>query len=282
MQEFLKNEQDKYIYYYNDNELEQFYVYQQMPENNEINMNNKQEFFKRIFREWKSKQINFLLKQITLDIQTYFSEKLNLASSLTEIEILLSILNSKEADTDNEPVEKVYLNDLVSCKNPSFILRDSDVNFSSIPRNNSVPINQSGNFTNNFNVNNNYNSNNYLNSKAKSSGDGENNKLNYSNTVSINDISNSCGNKFTYEDNKTSNLAFKEIDFSFFSNRDDTEKLISYLHQNSKGIEKEMLLYVQEELERNAYLRNESICFLLDTYNSIFNSGNKQKAECII
>ncbi len=283
MQEFLKNEQEKYIYYYNDNEQERFYFYQQMPENTENNLYDKQEFFKRIFCEWKSKQIDFLLQQMTLDIQTYFQEKLDLVSSLAQIENFRSILNSTEPNSNYKSIEKANLNDLNSSKNHNLILYNNINNFTLIQGTNSVQINERKNFTSN-NSNNFNNSNNDNTNKIPLS-NGEKNNLKYCNTVSINDICKSSKNNFINENiyensQKASILPNKEIDFSFFSNRSNTDKLINYLLSFMQGIEKEMLIYVQEELENNTYLRNESIYFLLDSYNSIFNQGKKQRAEC--
>jgi len=274
MQEFLKNEQDKYIYYYNDNELEQFYFYQQMPENyNEINLNKKQDFFKRVFREWKLNQINFLLQQITLDIQTYFPERFELASSLTELEIFRCNLNNKELNANSKSIEKDYLNDLNSFKNPNLILYNNINNFTLIQGNNLIKVDEKQNFSN---VNN-------LNSDENKICNRENNKFN---TVSINDICNECDEKFSKDCNDSFNQkAFKlpnqEIDFLFFSNRLNSEKLIDYLSNYMHGIEKEMLIYIHEELNKNTYLTNESIYFLINSYKSICNLDTKQKSECI-
>jgi hypothetical protein len=274
MQEFLKNEQDKYIYYYNDNELERFNIYQQIPENNnEINLNKKQDFFKRVFREWKLNQINFLVQQITLDIQTYFPEKLDLASSLTELEIFRSILNNKELNANSKSIEKDYLNDLNSFKNPNLILYNNVNNFTLIQGNNSVKVDEKQNFSNVNNLN--FNENNIC-----------NREYNKFNTVSIKDNWNECGEKFSKDCNDSFNqkafkLPNKEIDFSFFSNRLNSEKLIDYLSYYMQGIEKEMLIYIHEELNKNTYLTNESIYFLINSYKTICNLDTKQKSECI-
>lgn len=287
MQEFLKNEQDKYIYYYNDNELKQFYLYQQMPENNEIDLHNKQEFFKQIFKDWKLKQINFLLQQIILDIQNYFPEKNDLANSLTELDIFRSILNSNELNVNSKSIEKANLNDLNSCKNQNLILYNNINNFTLIQGNNSVQINENKNFNNNNNnnkININNNNLNNLNQKTFCK-----NQTNHLNTVSINDICNDYdGNNGNNDNNDNNfneetsafNLNNKEIDFSFFSCRINTQKLIRFLLNIMKGMEKEMIVYIQDELNKNNYLANESIYYLMNCYNSICSSRTKPKIEC--
>jgi len=297
MQEFLKNEQDKYIYYYNDNELAQFYKYQQMPENDELSLNSKQEFFKVIFKQWKKNQINFLIEQILLDVQTFFVEKFenNNKNYLNYINLFKTYIN-KGANQGNFTVEKNNLNEINNSninsnennnKNPNLILYNNINNFTLIQGNNSVQIDKDNNkiYGNENNQNNSLNKNKspkIFNEESKISA-----SQNYYNTVSINDLTNSA---ITYNEDKVcysnaendkNQIYFKneKIDFYFFSNRLNIESLINYLLNFKQGVEKEMIAFVQEELANASFLRNESIYFLINSYNNLHNSQGNNKSN---
>jgi len=275
MQEFLKNEQEKYLYYYNDNELERFYFYQQMPENDDLSLNNKQEFFKIIFREWKIKQINFLLQNIYQDIETYFPEKNKvLLNSLNEIEIFKTFLIYQNNNSHTN--EKTNLPETNLSNNPNLVLYNNINNYTLIQGNHSVEINENKFENKNFTYNNSNFTKNSNNEEAIPS------KRDFLNSVSINDciqnnsndlIKNSDYNSKNHNDLINSN---GDVDLSFFSNRQNTEFLISYLMKYLQGMEKQMLIFIQEELEKNIYLKNESISFLINSYKSLINYGTRQ------
>lgn len=309
MIDFLKEEQNKYFFYYSKDEMENFNLYQNIQEVDEKTFNQKQEFFKKIFQDWKLKQISFILNKLIQDIQLYFPENSEMQNLILQNPLLKSfyVTNSSNAFNSNSISNNLLTNSVNNNYAVSSSSKGNNQDCNSINNYNNnvnntcfIPNQASGsgssgslencfsssnqNFFNsnintniNFNFINNCDTNNNKNIKNNHN---NSNTSNRNNNIGISFHNNGaekkpadCNNSNSFYKNllEINGIKIEKLDFSFFTLTSHVEKLIHYLANYLDALDIEILKMIQTELTNSTLPSEQSIVFMMNKYHQINN-----------